>query len=229
MPSFRDGVERRPQRSRPRGALDDSELNGVEDAIGGLRLLTKKGSKPDPAAAEAVRVFRETLNRLKSQIGGEEDVDFRSDVGTKVILRAMLATTLELIPTAAEKYTTEKNESAAYAFSSLLNQSKDLMSQLRSMDSLDEQADHISDNILVRANMATGQNLISGLMQMKTRIRESQASLADKSDLCSAMDGMVREHVKFLDEQLKSTTEQIRAYLLGEAPKLPAPRRTKRA
>lgn len=220
--------ERSKNRNMPRskGGSSDSGFDELLPDLDRLTGATKKGrgNKIDPEAAAALVRFRSTLKKITTQTGGEEG-EYRSDLGTKNLLQAMLDQVVEMIPIAAAKYIEQQNEPAAYAFNALANQAKDINSALRSLQTLEEQADYIVDRIMTAAFIQSTQNLVNGWMSLKPSIDNYEMPRSQKLALKELIDDLVRQHGKYMDEQMKAVHFQIKQYLLGETAETAKPRK----
>ena len=218
--------ERSKNRNMPRSKASTSDFDELLPDLDKLTGAKKgRGNKIDPEAAAALVRFRKTLKKLTDKTGGEVG-DYRSDLGTKNLLQAMLDQVVEMIPIAAAKYIEQQNEPAAYAFNALANQAKDINAQMRSLETLEDQAEHIIDRIIQPAFIMATQNLVNGWMSLKPAIDNFEMPRSQKMRMKELIDDLVRQHGKYMDEQMKAMLVQVKHYLLGETE---APKRPKRS
>lgn len=211
-----------PERSKNRGSepRSKSSSSDYDELLPDLDRLTGakkgRGNRIDPEAAAALVRFRTTLKKLNAQTGGEEG-EYRSDLGTKNLLQAMLDQVVDMIPIAAAKYIEQQNEPAAYAFNALSNQAKDINAQLRSLETLEDQAEYIVETIMQSAFIQATQNLVNGWMSLKPSIDNYEMPRSQKLALKELLDDLVRQHGKYMDEQMKAVQLKIKQYMIGDS------------
>ena len=130
--------------------------------------------------AKRLRMTKEKLEEL-AEIEGEFKVDLPNliemvDDGLsaeevqKAYLRSALVTVINLIPRMEEVALHKKNESGAYALNALLSQGREIISDLRALESADEVALRIATLVIDPAFQAIAANIVTTFSSIKDDI-----------------------------------------------------------
>ena len=188
-------------------------------------IIAPRPPKHDGDVAQVLGFERE-FHALKKAVGAKNS-DFQSDAHARAMYRALLASVLGMIPLAEKKFLTDRSESSGYCFSALVNQAKDLTSQIRTLTSNESQAEHIATIIVGNHMVMCVQNLMSQVALVKSVVDSSKIKESEARAIKSSMDTMLRTYAAYMQESSEAIGAQIREYLCGDgaAPAPPAKKR----
>lgn len=155
--------------------------------------------------------FAEEVANLRKLLGGSEGT---VEQGMLSMVRAMLASTIEMLPIAEGQYKKYKNERAAYAFSTLVNQARELGNDLRTMQDLEGQVIHILTSILQPAFTQVMQHMINEVYAARTEIGRSVRDPRSQEVVQNALNTLLRAHAGYLQDMGGKVQSQLRDYLV---------------
>lgn len=157
--------------------------------------------------------FAREFRRLRRDIGASNE-HFNPDKSSARMLRALLVMTLDMIPLAEEGFRKTRKESAAYALNALMNQARELQTELRMSKDYEGQAIFIRDNILSPIFKSFTQNMLNEHQHLKNTI---DTNLRDKESkkIKAAVDDVTRALGKFLSEMITKSFTDVDNYLQG--------------
>ena len=180
----------------------------------GAEKFSKKKSKTELINEERQQEIEEEITRInKRYLKLEKSVkDAKSDVQVNVkILKYCLNMSMHLLPTAQEIYTRYRSERAMYALNALVNQTRDLMDDIRQLSSNDKTVDHMLNSIMLPNLQLILQHTTNEFAELKTIL--SDAMPAKKAKMLRAtMSKMQKNQAKLLTDIGKMTEEKIREY-----------------
>jgi len=142
--------------------------------------------------------FLKHLDRIK----GLEDSGISGEAYDLAVLKSMRALVLELIPVAEKNYRLIPSHTAASAMNQYISQERELLVDIRSLESFQERAEKIV-SIMTDEYMSITEAIISGVQEMERRYNKSKS-------LNTEVKEFLKEHGSFL----KASRERIRANVL---------------
>lgn len=186
------------------------------DDISGLEKIIKaEGHTLTDKQKVKLARFQKDFKKLKRQAGVGNN-DFKSDALTRSMYRAMMGMGLELVPIAQQKYMDTKSESAMYALMSLINQLKDVSNEIRNMQDLEEQSEHIVKRILMPSFVLATQNLLSTAMALKAELDSAKMGSISRRKIKASIDDMLKGQAQYMNELSRSVNDSTTKYLLGD-------------
>lgn len=176
--------------------------------------IIKPPTTKDREIKSSLSKFQVEYKKLRRLIGAEAK-DFSTDKAANAILRAMLSTTIRMLPLAEASYRKYSNERAAYAYSALVSQIRELMADLRAVQSLDAQAETINTKIMQNAIRLLIQNLSLELYSTKAQFDSALKTPKDKQMAKRAVDVMVQQHGAYMKEVYEKICADVTKLLVG--------------
>lgn len=164
---------------------------------------------------QATSNFQREIDDLR-KLMGENPAEVRSDAGVLSMYRMMLSATLDMLPVAKTQYDRYKNERAAYAFSTLVNQSRDLANDIRSLQDLEGQVQHILANVMQPAFTLLVQNLINEVYAARRTMLAATKDPKAQQAIQTGMEALMRAQASFMQDILSRTQSQLRDYLVDK-------------
>lgn len=203
--SSKKPVEPENKQSRKK-TLDDAQ-EVVEDYMDSA--LLEEGD-PKKKSERFAKEFR----RLRKQVGADNE-HFNPEQVNNEMLRALLAMVVSLIPVAEANYRSSRKESAAYALNALINQAREVSTDLRMAKDYEGQASFIRDNILSPIFRAFTQNLLNEHQHLKNTIDTAISREKEARKIKAELDDVTRSLGKFLSETITKSFVDIDNYLQG--------------
>lgn len=163
---------------------------------------------------ELISSFEQDFSKLREMLSPENEM-LRIDQASALFYRASLAMIMDLMPIAEDTYRKSKKESAAYALNALLNQARDLNSDVKMNEDVNGQV--LIMNTLIHTNFTR----IADLMlrerhSFSTKIDTLISKPAVRKSIKSELDSTIKSFIKGTNSLQKLLTMQIEAYLQGD-------------
>lgn len=158
--------------------------------------------------------FAKEFRRLRKQVGADNEHFNPEQVNTEM-LRALLAMVVSLVPVAEANYRASRKESAAYALNALINQAREVSTDLRMAKDYEGQAIFIRDNILTPIFRSFTQNLLNEHQHLKNTIDTAISREKEARKIKEELDNVTRSLGKFLSEIITKSFADIDNYLQG--------------
>lgn len=168
----------------------------------------------DPDRGAKLTKLQERMKRLNSVFKDEVSTIQRlleahnSDGAITVFQKTALATMIELIPIAEEKYRKFGNERSAYALNSLITQARELVGDIKAEQDQRELALRLSREIVNPAFIQIMQNMVDNLYQLKRNV-ESCVPTNRVSDVHRQVEQTAREITHFLEQSYAQIRDRI--------------------
>lgn len=210
--SKENNIERK---RKPSPDLDLEELEGKQaDLI--KELVGDEGQ--DDGQAKSDRFARE-FKKLRKKVGATND-HFNAESVNIEMLRAMLTMMLDIIPLAEQVFRKSKKESSAYALNALVNQARELSTDLRMSKDVEGQAAFIRDMIINPVFKMFAQQLIAETINIKNSIDTNVDNRKHAKRVKQDVDDMARALGKYLTESVMKLYADIDNYLAGNMQQL---------
>ena len=172
--------------------------------------LTKKQEKVIEKTEKNAAIFGKEYRKLKKMIGSNNK-NFQGDKAIVAMLRAMLTSTLKMIPTAEYQYHLYKNERAAYAYSALINQAREIANDIRNVQNLEQQVDKIMDDIVKPSFSLIVQHLVEELDNSGKKLYKE---VENKAIVKKILKRSARNIGRYITEHTASIENQLKKYLV---------------
>jgi hypothetical protein len=180
-------------------------------------VASKTGLTPEAEARLKKKFESFSLNWEKlSKAAGTTQGDYRSDQFTRALYHAMMASMIELIPVAEQKYLETRSEGSLYALNAAVNQIKGLSSDIRGLDDLEGQADHITSAILIPMFMNVTSTLLSLMQGFKGEIDSLELTPRKSKAVKTGLDTMLKQFAAYLQGTSELVTAKTKAYMVGD-------------
>lgn len=158
--------------------------------------------------------FAKEFKKLRKKVGASND-HFNAENTNAEMLRAMLTMMLDIIPLAEQTFRKSKKESSAYALNALVNQARELSTDLRMAKDVEGQAAFIKDMIINPIFKVFAQQLITQMLNVKNTVDTHVSNPKRARKVKEHVDKMGRELGKFLTESVVKMHSDIDNYLAG--------------
>jgi len=158
--------------------------------------------------------FKKRMQRVAKKVSNTNKA-YNSPATQEAVTREALASVLRQIPKAEQNYKASGNERAAYAYSNLINNARELMADLRSMSSTDALADQVLAEAVRPAFMQMVNYLITETSTMRTKINGSNNIDSLRRQLNEQLNKMLEEVGEYAQETLDKASENTRKSLKG--------------
>lgn len=167
----------------------------------------------DRVDEEASVRFQRAMARVAKRVSNRTRA-YNSPAVQELVTRDTLASVLRQLPKAERNYKASGAERAAYAYTNLINQVRDLMADLRAMSSTDALADQVIVDAVRPAFMQLVNYLIVEIGAMRTKITGASGDpTVMKRNLHEQIDKMLTELGTYADETLEKAAEDTRKAL----------------
>ena len=116
-----------------------------------------------------------------------------------------------LLPVAEEIYQTYKNERGMYALNALVNQIRELSSDLRMLSSNDKTVEYVLESVFLPSLQLVLQHFVSDFSELKQNISDSLPPKKAKN-IKLQMNRMIKAQGQLLDDIKKSVSEKIETH-----------------
>lgn len=202
-----------PQNRTERAA---ARVNKARDELASI--LSEDADLPKPvgkSAEKSATRFGDEIQKVRRLVGNSND-DFNAESANRHLLRAILATTLDLIPRAEKNYRREGKEQQGYVYVALCNQAKELAIDLKMMSDTENQSRFISESILHPIFIALTQTMMQELMSVKTVVDTLVDDRRAGQKLKTRIDDGMRTMGEFMTGASIKTSANIQSYLGGD-------------
>ena len=175
--------------------------------------IKKKPLKFDPnndQTEEIISVFEENMKRIPKYVDNDYDENTN-----KQVLQASLDMVNDLIPFLEITLRRFKNERGAYAVNTLLNQQRELINDIRSLQTHEVRAERINDFVFESLKLIV-ENLFDTTSMLRTNL---VAKLNPDNDpktnsiITGVLERYVEEHGSYIVEMRKDLEEKIRGFV----------------
>lgn len=157
--------------------------------------------------------FHQEFADIKKMIGSEAE-DFQNDKSSVAMMRAMLAMTVDLIPVAEKAYRDKPNNFNASALANLTNQARELQNDIRNLQDLEQQIEHINREIIQPGVRQMADFLISETFKLKKELGFYVKKASVRRLLYAHVDTMATNIGKSMSRQTVDMGEKVRKYLV---------------
>lgn len=163
------------------------------------------------------KVFERQFKQLRRDLDAS-NTTMNASHSSRLMTRAMLAMVVDLIPVAEQAYRESKKEQSAYALNALVNQARELATDLKMMQDVEGQAEFIRDKLITPIFMSMTQQILASMMSLKNTIDTELGNKAPKTSrrVKTEIDNNLRALGSFLEESNKKMGSDIERYLSGD-------------
>lgn len=170
-------------------------------------------TKDEKEVEESYSEFAKRYKKSKAKARGKNN----PTIHDMLIKKALLSAALKMVPMAEKNYYRHKSESAGYVWAALVNQAKDLSSEIRNFTDLEGQADHISREFVNQAFVLVTQQLLARTAAVKSTVDSSKnISTKDARAIKGSLDELVKELAVYMQVSSEGLHTRIKSYLTGE-------------
>ena len=171
-----------------------------------IEMGTHKDTENATSALESL--FKKRLKRIKkSSIENDYGEIYRIQV-----YKALMDMVLDLIPVAEAKYRVGKEDKSMYALNVVINQSREIANDMRSVQDFEQQALQIIR--IIRQNYSLiAENFVDEIHRSKIYIQEGLVP-DEVRRINLIIKEMTDTHARFLNETLKAMTSQVSEFLV---------------
>lgn len=224
--SATDKVEKRKKKLASDENELDSRLEGLEDDLRDTIDSIVTGEDTEDAPDNVDR-FAKEFRKMRKKVGASND-HFNAENVNQQMLRSMLAMVLDIIPLAERAYRKTRKENAAYALNALLEQAKNLSTDLRMAKDVEQQAEFIKGRVLNPVLMAFANMLVQETLAIKSSVDTHVSNRKEGKRVKLEIDRATLSLGKYLTEAITKMTSDIDSYLSGDMEKLmPTPKKRK--
>lgn len=161
---------------------------------------------------DAMTTIQQEFGELKRMYGSDAE-DFQNDKSTLAMLRASLAMTMDMLPIAEAAYRKVPNNFNANALVNITNQARELANDIRNLQSLEQQVDHINNEVIRPSIRMMAQDLISLTHMLKKEASFYIKKPSARRIMHSHIDAMAQNHGKYMTQTALDMQEKVRKYL----------------
>lgn len=170
-----------------------------------MKILSEKTEKN-------IQLFKKELKKIKLS----NNNDLTSAESILDLHKAMLKLVVDMISIGESQYRQWKGERAAYALNSLINQARELASDIRSMQEVNSQTEKIAENIILPSMTMLVQNNTNMVLNMKKQILSHITKKDVKAVVSKIIDNLIRSQASYINELMKSMQSRIRGEVKDE-------------
>lgn len=182
-------------------------------AAGGGGGRRGKATTAEKKVEAMMSAFHQEFADIKKMIGSEAD-DFQNDKSTLAMLRAMLSMSTELVPVAEAAYRDKPNNFNMSALANLCNQIRELQNDIRNLQDLEQQIEHINREIIQPGVRQMADFLISETFKLKKELGFYIKKPSVRRLLWAYVDTMASNMGKAMSRQTVDMGERVRKYLV---------------
>lgn len=161
---------------------------------------------------EASVNFQKSMARVAKRVSNKTQA-YNSPAVQEIVTRAALASVLRQLSKAERNYKASGAERAAYAYTNLINQVRDLMADLRAMSSTDALADEIIRSAVTPAFLQLVNYVVNEVGVMRSKITGASSIDALQRQLNEQLNKMLTEIGQYGDETLEKASENAKKAL----------------
>lgn len=173
----------------------------------------EKGKKALAKYEDVMTTFQQEFGDLKKMFGAEAE-DFQNDKSSIAMLRSMVAMTMDMLPIAEQAYRKAPNNFNASALVNLSNQARELANDIRNLQSLEQQIEHIGTEIIMPGTRMMAENLVSEIFKLKKEISFYIKKASVRRILLGHIETLGYSQGKFMTRTTMEMREKVRKYLL---------------
>lgn len=162
-----------------------------------------------------VSVFRKEMKIIRKKLSNASE-DFNSEAIHKMMIRASLASILKALPIAEEAFITSKKENAAYALNALINQMRDLSSELKMVGDVENQSRFIRESIVEPMFKALAMNFMREMMNLKNTVETEVDKPKTQKSVKRGVDQVMRVVAEFMTQAIEKISADVESYLSGD-------------
>lgn len=172
----------------------------------------EEDDEDDRLDEEASVKFNRKMRRAAKRVSAA-DRPYNGPATSELVTREALASVLRQIPKAERNYKASGAERAAYAYTNLINNARELMADLRAMSSTDALADRVIAESVNPAFMQLVNFMIGEIGNMRTKVNSSNNIDALRRSIHEQLNKMLEEIGGYGQETLDKATENARKAL----------------
>lgn len=161
---------------------------------------------------EASMRFKRAMRRVAKRVSSKRRA-YNSPATQELVTREALASVVRQIPKAELNYKASGAERAAYAYTNLINNARELMADLRAMSSTDALAEQIVREAITPAFMQLINYVLTEVGTMRSKITSANDVKTLQRLLNEHLNKMLVEIGTFGDETLEKASEDARKAL----------------
>jgi hypothetical protein len=188
------------------------ELNRVFESLTGEAILDEdEAEELDDLHSKVKSKFAEISDQIKT------GSVLNPELITRTLYIELLTTTIDLIPLAEKAYRSSKKESAAYAYTNMVDKAQQLAADIRVLKDTSGQAEFIKDSIIKPIFLALTSTILQEIMLIKSSIDSELTDTPKKGiRLKAKCDDSARSVADFMNKSLLSVHEQVHSFLSGD-------------
>ena len=165
---------------------------------------------------ESAKLFKTAMRNVARRVSAK-DQPYNSPATQEMVTRETLASILRLLPDAERNYKASGAEKAAYAYTNLTNNARELMSDLRSMSSTDALADKVIHDAVQPAFLQLVSYVITEVSTIRTKLNGASVNSTDalRRQIHEQLNQMLEEIGRYGQETLDKANEKARVSLKG--------------
>lgn len=181
----------------------------------GKELVYGAGAPGSDGVEGQISVFENEMETVRKLITNES-VEYNAELANKMLLRSMLAMTLDIIPIAERAFRQTTKENAAYAVNALINQAREIATDLKMMGDVENQAKFIKESIIQPMFTAQAQNMLHEMLQLKSVIDTEVTNPKTAKAVKRRVDDTLRTIAAFMTQSTEKISSDISSYLSGD-------------
>jgi len=173
--------------------------------------------------------FQKEMGSVRKLISNKNEDDLNTEVLNKMMLRSMLAMTLDVIPLAEKAFRGTMKENAAYALIALIKEAKEISTELNMIGNVENQSAFIKDSIITPLFNAMAQHFLQEMLSMKSTIDTELAGKPKTGKrLKRQLDEIMKSIGMFMTQSNDKIAESVHLYLSGQMADILSPSTKKR-
>jgi len=204
-----------------------NKLNKAKDEL--AEVLKGAGLVGSDGIESEVSRFQKEMKTVRKIVSNKNDDDINTEVLNKLMLRSMLAMTLDVLPLAEKAFRSSMKENAAYALIALIKEAKEISTELNMIGNVENQSSFIKESIVTPLFNAMAQHFLQEMLSMKSNI---DTELANKPKtgrrLKRQLDEVMKAIGMFMTQSNDKIAENIHLYLSGQMADILGPSTKKR-
>lgn len=199
-----------PKKKKKKRGAEDEHLKALESFADRFAGDLEDGEEEESAES----VFTKDYTKIKKLLD-PDNPNLRIDQVSIAFFRAALATILDLLPIAERAYRKSQKESAAYALTALINQARDLTSDVKMGDDVEGQAILIK-KIVDMSYVGVAEMLLQEKFALQAKLDTLSSSPSVRKAMRQELDDMVRSFIKGMRAHSDLTSTRVKAFLQGD-------------
>lgn len=193
-----------------------NKLNKAKDELADILKDTGSGLIGSDVDEEVSR-FQKEMKSVRKIVSNKNEDDLNTEVINKMMLRSMLAMTLDVIPLAEKAFRSTSKENAAYALIALIKEAKEISTELNMIGNVENQSAFIKSSIITPLFNAMAQHFLQDMLSMKSTI-DTELSGKPKTGLRlkRQLDEIMKSIGLFMTLSSDKIADNIHLYLSGQ-------------